>query len=191
MTQGRVAAVLLDCGDTLVDEATEQKTTDGVSLAATLIPGAAELVHTLKARGYPLGLVADGPRATFVNNLGPYGLFDLFDAYAISAEVGVEKPAPAIFEYALGQLGIARADYCRVVMVGNYLARDIAGANSLGLISVWLDWAPRRPKTPATTLETPDYTIRQPLALLDTLAAIEAAPTDGHSDDPSDGRRRP
>lgn len=174
MLQRRVCAVLLDCGDTLVDEGTEQKTADGVSLAAELIPGADELVHTLKERGYLLGLVADGPRATFVNNLGPHGLFNLFDAYAISAEVGVEKPAAAIFVHALNQLQIARADYCRAVMVGNYLARDIAGANSLGLISVWLDWAPRRPKTPMTALETPDYTIRQPLALLDILATIEA-----------------
>src|SRR5687768_6010446 len=125
MTPRRVAAVLLDCGDTLVDEATEQKSAGDVSLAASLIPGADELMRTLKARGYPLGLVADGPRATFVNNLGPYGLFELFDAYAISAEVGVQKPAAAIFEHALAQLGIARPDYGRVVMVGNYLARDI------------------------------------------------------------------
>jgi putative hydrolase of the HAD superfamily len=178
MAQGRVLAVLLDCGDTLVDEGTEQKTEDGVSLAAALIPGADELMRTLKARGYRLGLVADGPSATFVNNLAPYGLYDLFDVYAISAEVGAEKPDPAIFECALEQLGIARPDYGRVVMVGNYLARDVAGANRLGLISVWLDWAPRRPKTPATPLETPDYTIRQPLALLETLATIEAALAD-------------
>lgn len=168
-----IRAILLDCGDTLVDEGTEQKTPEGVSLSAALIPGAAELVRTLKARGYPLGLVADGPRATFVNNLGPYGLFDLFDAYAISAEVGVEKPAAAMFETALAQLGIAEADYGRVVMVGNYLMRDIAGANGLGLISVWLDWGPRRPKIPATPLEVPDYTIRTPLDLLATLATIE------------------
>lgn len=175
MPQRRVAAVLLDCGDTLVDEGTEQKTAEGVSLSASLIPGADALMRTLKARGYPLALVADGPSATFVNNLGPYGLYELFDAYAISAEVGAEKPAAAIYEHALEQLGIAPADYGRVVMVGNYLGRDIAGANRLGLISVWLDWAPRRPKTPTTPLEVPDYTIRQPLELLETLAVIEAA----------------
>jgi putative hydrolase of the HAD superfamily len=88
--------------------------------------------------------------------------------------VGVEKPHPAMFEAALAQLGIDRADYGRVVMVGNYLARDIAGANALGLISVWLDWGPRRPKFPATPLEVPDYIIRLPLALLATLGEIEA-----------------
>ncbi len=169
-----IRAILLDCGDTLVDEGTERKTPEGVSLSAALIPGAAQLVRTLKRRGYRLGLVADGPSATFTNNLGPYGLYDLFDAYAISEQVGVEKPHPAMFEAALSQLGIEQADYGRVVMVGNYLARDIAGANALGLISVWLDWGPRRPKVATTPLEVPDYTIRLPLALLTTLTEIEA-----------------
>lgn len=168
-----VRAVLLDCGDTLVDEGTEQKTPEGVSLSAALIPGAAELVRTLKARGYALGLVADGPRATFVNNLGPCGLFELFDAYAISEEVGAQKPDAAMFEMALAQLDIVAVDYGRVVMMGNNLMRDIAGANALGLISVWLDWAPRRPKVPTTRLEVSDYTIHMPLDLPATLAQIE------------------
>jgi putative hydrolase of the HAD superfamily len=110
----------------------------------------------LKAAGYRLALVADGPYGTFQNVLGHYGLFDLFDVLAISGKVGVEKPHPQIFHYALDQLGIAPADYGRVVMVGNNLARDIKGANDLGLISVWLDWAPRRPKIPADPSEKPD-----------------------------------
>ena len=58
-------------------------------------------------------------------------------------------------------------------MVGNNLERDIAGANALGLISVWLDWAPRRSKTPADALEVPDYTIKSPLELLGVLDRLE------------------
>ncbi len=169
----KILAVLLDCGDTLVDEGTEVKTVEGVSLRAELIPGAAELMHALKAGGYPLALVADGPAATFPNNLGPYGLYDLFDVYAISAEVGCEKPERDIFLAALDALRIPAGEYGAVVMVGNNLERDIAGANVLGLISVWLDWAPRRPKIPATELEQPDFTIKTPLGLLDVLAQLE------------------
>ncbi len=175
MTQRRVLAICLDCGDTLIDEATEVKTADDVSLRAELIPGADALMHALKQRGYPLALVADGPAATFRNNLAPYGLYDLFDAYAISQEVGVSKPDAAIFHHALAQLEIAPEAYDRVLMVGNFLARDIKGANDLGMISVWLDWSPRRPKTPADASETPDYTIQTPLELLDVLDAIEQA----------------
>jgi FMN phosphatase YigB (HAD superfamily) len=169
----RIHAVFLDCGDTLVDEDTEVKTAAGVSLRADLIPGAGELMHALKARGYPLALVADGPAATFSNNLGPYGLYHLFDAYAISEKVGCEKPDAGMFLAALAALQIPKTEYGRVVMVGNNLERDIAGANALGLVSVWLDWAPRRSKIPATGLEIPAYTIQAPLDLLNVLDRLE------------------
>jgi len=169
----RIRAVFLDCGDTLIDEATEVKTAGDVSLAAELIPGAAEMVRALKALGYPLALVADGPAATFTNNLGPYGLYDVFDAYAISETVGVEKPHPRMFTHALDQLGIDPKNYARVVMVGNNLPRDIAGANRLGLISVWLDWSPRRSKVPADVWEQPDYTIHTPWELVALVEELE------------------
>ena len=169
----KILAVFLDCGDTLIDEATEVKTEAGVSLRADLIPGADELMRALKARGYRLALVADGPCATFPNNLAPYGLYDLFDAYAISETVGCDKPDARMFEAACAQLGIAPADYGSVVMMGNYLARDVKGANDVGMISVWLDWAPRRPKLPADASEQPQFTVKTPLELLDVLDALE------------------
>jgi putative hydrolase of the HAD superfamily len=126
----------------------------------------------LKRRGYRLALVADGPAGTFHNILTQHGLYDLFEVRAISELVGVEKPDARMFLHALEQLQIQQVDCCRVVMVGNNLARDIKGANALGFITVWLDWAPRRPKVPADASEKPHYTIKQPLeliALLDTL----------------------
>jgi putative hydrolase of the HAD superfamily len=58
-------------------------------------------------------------------------------------------------------------------MVGNDLAADIAGANGVGMISVWLDWAPRHRKTPDSDLEIPRHTIREPLALLPLLDELE------------------
>jgi len=167
-----ILAICFDCGDTLVDEATEVKDARGATLRADLIPGAADVVRELKRRGYPLALVADGPTATFANVLTQYNLYDCFDAFAISEEVGVEKPDPRMFVHALEQLGIHRKDYGRVMMVGNNLTRDVKGANALGLISVWLDWAPRRAKIPADASEVPQYTIRTPTALLDLLPSL-------------------
>jgi hypothetical protein len=41
------------------------------------------------------------------------------------------------------------------------------------MISVWLDWAPRRSKVPATPLEVPQYTIKAPLDLLPLIEALE------------------
>jgi len=173
MQYHHILAVCLDCGDTLVDEATEIKDETDTSLSAKLIPGAAEMLHALKQRGYKLALVADGPAATFRNNLGPYGLYDLFDAYAISEKIGVRKPDARMFRHALDELHIGEDEYGRVVMVGNHLARDIKGANALGIISVWLDWSPRRPKAPADEAEIPRYTINMPLGLLPLLKALE------------------
>jgi putative hydrolase of the HAD superfamily len=171
--QSRIRAICLDCGDTLVDEGTEIKDENEVVQRAELIPGAAELVHELKRLGYPLALVADGPRGTFENVLRQHGLYDSFDAFAISGDVGVAKPDPLMFHTALKALSIPETDHPRVVMVGNSLARDIKGANDLGLISVWLDWSPRRSKIPADSSEIPQYTIKQPLDLLAALVQIE------------------
>lgn len=171
---GRLLAICLDCGDTLVDEATEVKAAGDVALRAELIPGADTLLRELARRGYRLALVADGPRATFVNLLTQHGLYDYFAAFAISGELGYSKPDRRIFVHALDQLGIGPEQYGRTLMLGNYLARDVKGANALGIISVWLDWAPRRSKVPADPSETPRYTIRQPLELLDVIRHLEA-----------------
>ena len=179
----RIRAICLDCGDTLIDEASEVKTARDVSLRADLIPGAAETVRALKEQGYPLALVADGPAATFTNNLGPYGLYEFFDAYAISEAVGVTKPDARMFVHALDQLGIGPDEYQRVVMVGNHLSRDMAGANRLGLISVWLDWSPRRSKVPADVWEQPDYTIHTPWELVALVERLEKEMMKGGRDD--------
>jgi HAD superfamily hydrolase (TIGR01549 family) len=169
-----ILAICFDCGDTLVDEGTEIKDEHEVTQRAELIPGASETVRALKRRGYRLALVADGPTGTFRNVLPAHGLWDLFDAFAISDEVGVEKPAAPMFHHALHQLRIAPTEYGRVLMVGNNLARDVKGANDLGMISVWLDWAPRRPKVPADASEVPHYTIREPMQLLALVDELES-----------------
>ena len=166
--------MLLDAGDTLVDEAT-QVTVDGEIVAAELIPGAAAVVEAVAGR-WPLALVADGPRSTFANVLGrQHGLLDRFDALAISGDVGVEKPDPAMFATALDALAVERSTWGAAVMVGNNLRRDVAGAKALGLTTVWIDWAPRRRKVPRTELEQPDHAIAEPLELLAVLEALDAA----------------
>jgi FMN phosphatase YigB (HAD superfamily) len=168
-----ILAVCFDFGDTLIDEATEVKDDTLTTLRAELIPGAGRVVRELDRRGYRLALVADGLSGTCHNVLTQHGLYELFDAFAISEQVGVEKPDPRMFVRALDQLQIAKQDYGRTVMVGNYLERDIKGANDVGMISVWLDWAPRRPKVPADESEVPHYTIKEPLGLLQVIETLE------------------
>lgn len=63
------------------------------------------------------------------------GFADLVSAWTISAEVGVEKPDPALFAHALDQAGVPPD---RVVMVGDRLDRDIMPAKALGMRTVWV-----------------------------------------------------
>jgi HAD superfamily hydrolase (TIGR01549 family) len=166
-------AICLDFGDTLIDQATEVKDETLTTLQAGLIPGADQTLYELKQRGYPLAIVSNGPVGSIPNVFEHYALYDLFDAFAVSQGLGVEKPDPRIFRHALDHLGIAPEAYGRTVMVGNDLTADIAGANGVGMISVWLDWAPRHRKTPDSDLEIPRHTISEPLALLPLLDELE------------------
>jgi putative hydrolase of the HAD superfamily len=166
-------AICFDFGDTLADEATENKDETFTTLRADLLPGAADLVRTLKRRGYKLALVADGRPGTYLNVLSLHGLYDLFEVHTISEQLGIEKPHPRMFTHTLDQLSISLEDYGRTLMVGNNLERDVSGANEVGMISVWLDWAPRRSKIPADDSQKPRYTIKTPLELLDVIDHIE------------------
>jgi len=166
-------AVLFDLGDVIMREETEEKV-DDVTQRADLYPGMADLLRGLRERAVPLGLVADTRDGTYRNVLGMHGLMDVFDAFAISDHVGVEKPNRRIFEHALEQLGIAEADRGAVAMVGNNLARDIRGANALGLIGIWMVWNQRYPCACADELETPRYQVSTAADLEDLLAALDA-----------------
>jgi putative hydrolase of the HAD superfamily len=177
-TSRHILAVCFDFGDTLVDEATEVKDEMTTTQRAALIPGAGEVVLELRRRGYRLALIADGRPGTYFNVLKQHALYGCFDAFAISDYLGVEKPDRRMFTYALDLLGIAPEAYGRTIMVGNYLARDIKGANAAGMISVWLDWAPRRPKVPADASEIPHYRIEQPLELLKVIDSLEQGQDD-------------
>jgi FMN phosphatase YigB (HAD superfamily) len=169
----RILAVCFDFGDTLADEASEVKDDTLTTLHAELIPGAGELLHELKRRGYRLALVADGRPGTYSNVLRQHSVHDLFEAFSISEEVGVEKPDARMFVTALDALGIPSEDYERTVMVGNRLDRDVRGANDLGMVSVWLDWSARYSGEAESELEVPNHAIHMPMELLEVLEELE------------------
>ena len=157
----------------MADEASEVKDETLTTLHAELIPGAGELLQELKRRDYKLALVADGRPGTYSNVLRQHSVYELFDAFAISEEVGIEKPDPRMFVAALDALDIELEDYERTVMVGNRLDRDVRGANDLGMVSVWIDWSGRYSSVSEDELEVPDFTIHAPLELLDVLDELE------------------
>lgn len=99
-----------------------------------LVEEAVDLVARLHAEGFRTAVVSNWddrlPRL-----LAALGLTPHLDAVVISAEVGVEKPDPRIFEEALRRLGV-RPD--EAVHVGNDPEADGRGARLAGLSLVLL-----------------------------------------------------
>jgi HAD superfamily hydrolase (TIGR01549 family) len=63
------------------------------------------------------------------------GIDGFFDVWAVSGELGVEKPDPGIFEHALAAAG---APPSRCAMVGDRLDNDILAAKRHGMRGVWM-----------------------------------------------------
>jgi FMN phosphatase YigB (HAD superfamily) len=167
-----IAAIFFDLGDTIMDEATEKKDADGTTLSAELLDGMADALRWLHAQHYPLALVADSRPNTPLNVLRQHGLLELFDCLSVSEVVGAEKPHADIFLHALRTMHIPEADYGRVMMVGNNLERDMAGANRLGLRSVFFHANDRRRIAVLNPNEAPRHTVSTAQELLDLVAAL-------------------
>ena len=172
-THHNILAVCFDFGDTLVDQATEVKDETFTTQRGELIPGADSVVRELKRQGYRLAIVSNGPVGNVRNVLSQHSLYDLFDAFAVSEALDVEKPDERIFTHALDELEIEKEDYGRTLMIGDSLSCDVKGANDLGMISVWMAWAQRYPQTPSNESEVPQHTVETPLALLPLIESLE------------------
>lgn len=109
-----------------------------IPASRVLFPDTLSTLAALKERGYMLGVVTNrnygGP--LFREDVAAMGLLDYFEYthMAISADLGVCKPNPEIFKYALNSLNAAPEE---TAMVGDNLRADIAGAKRLHLFSIW------------------------------------------------------
>lgn len=99
----------------------------------------------------PLALVTNGASRLQRAKLAVTQLAACFDAVIVSEEVGVGKPDPAPFRAALAALGLTASE---VVMVGNDIDRDVAGAHAAGIRPVLID----RQRRSATTDAIADLT---------------------------------
>ncbi len=168
----RVWAVLFDLGDALLIEETEEKDETATTQRADLFPGAVDLLWRLRREGYLVGLVSDTRPGTYRNVLRQHDIYDAFDVFAISEELGCEKPDPRMFKHALDGLGLSTTEAERVAMVGNNLARDIHGANQVGMISILIRHNDRYRGIPDGDHEQPRYTARSCAEVYDIIRRI-------------------
>lgn len=96
-------------------------------------PDALPVLRRLKEAGLGIGVVSD-IHVDLRVHADDFGFGDLIDAWALSYELGIQKPEPEIFRAALDQLGTEPA---RTLMVGDRASRDGAAAD-LGLPSLIL-----------------------------------------------------
>jgi HAD superfamily hydrolase (TIGR01549 family) len=96
------------------------------------------VLRELAGRGVPLGVVSDIVW-DLRRDLDAVGLGDAIGAYALSYQLGCEKPEPRMFLKACADLGV---DPRRTLMVGDSPARD-GGATACGLRALILPAEPR------------------------------------------------
>jgi putative hydrolase of the HAD superfamily len=102
-----------------------------------LTPNVADTIRALKAAGVKVGIICDvglTPSVTLRQILDRHGLLGQFDHWAFSDEVGVYKPDPSIFRYALDGLG--GVDPAEAAHIGDLRRTDIAGALGMGVLAL-------------------------------------------------------
>ena len=126
-------------------------------------PDAVAAVRALSG-SYRLGVLANQQR-WIREAMARDGLDRYFDVWAVSAEVGAEKPDPEIFRFALDAADVPAS---RCAMVGDRLDNDIVAAKEQGMRAIWI-----------LRGEAPDEPTEAQLALADasvhTLTELPAA----------------
>ena len=95
-----------------------------------LMPGAAEMLRSLRELGYRIGILSNGFNGVQQRKIASAGIDGYVDLVVLSDEIGVNKPHRPIFDYAMMRSG----EHCpgRHIMIGDNPATDIAGAIAAG-----------------------------------------------------------
>ena len=101
----------------------------------SLYPETVETLAALKERGLILDVLSNFD-SRLIGILDGLGIASCFDSVLISSQVGYAKPAPEIFQAALG---LHRLNAEEALHVGDSLDKDAAGADRAGMTGVLLD----------------------------------------------------
>ena len=170
---GKNLIIFTDSGDTIIDESTQILDERGIVTRAEFIPGAGEVLKQLREEGYRIALVADGEWESFQNVYRENGLGYCFEEWIVSEVVGEQKPARSMFDAAMEKMKLSESDKPFIVMIGNNLKKDVAGANRYGITSIWLDWSPRYFHSVEEPDWQPDYTVKTPEELKALIGELE------------------
>lgn len=101
-----------------------------------LFPDTLPTLEKLTARGVRMAILTNGTVAVQQAKIDRFGLARFFECILIEEAVGAGKPDRRMYDVALEKLRIPASD---VWMVGDNLVWDVAGAQRVGIRSVWFD----------------------------------------------------
>jgi len=130
-----------------------------------VFPESRAVLDALRSR-VKLGIITNGASDIQRAKIAGSGLGHYFDAILVSGEEGFGKPKPEIFRLAIDRMGV---DEATAVMIGDSLARDVAGAAAVGIRSVWEN---RRGLEGSDRFPAPDAELRDLVGLPDLLEKI-------------------
>ncbi len=108
----------------------------GAPLKRTLFPGAIEVLDYLKDK-YPLHIITNGFKEVQKTKLKANDLEKYFKTVTVSEEVGVRKPSPQVFIYAMNKAGAIPENS---IMIGDSLEVDIEGAKNTGMDQIFFNY---------------------------------------------------
>ena len=100
-----------------------------------LVPGAMDLLGYLKPK-YHLHLITNGFQEVQDTKLSLSGMKPFFETLTVSEEIGVKKPNPEFFYYALRK---ANAKPEESIVIGDEMAVDIDGARAAGIDQIFFN----------------------------------------------------
>lgn len=130
---------MLDCAGDSAARATEELELEFWKRLCSMepLPGVREVLGELLCLGVRTGVVSNSFCASTVlrYELRRNGFLDAFEFVVSSADYGIQKPHPMIFNAALARLG---CDPSEVWFVGDNFEKDIVGASAVGMPAIWL-----------------------------------------------------
>lgn len=104
--------------------------------SAIPVEGATELLRYLKAK-YILCAASNGPYEQQLNRLKKAGMIGYFDQLFISEKIGFSKPSGEFFALCMEKLpGVVPSE---VMMIGDSVSSDMAGAAAFGMKTCFFD----------------------------------------------------
>ena len=94
-----------------------------------LVPGTMELLQYLKSK-YHLHIITNGFQEIQDVKMQGSGMAPYFESITVSEEIGIKKPNPELFLYALKK---AQAQAIDSLMIGDEMDVDIIGAKNAGM----------------------------------------------------------